>query len=151
MKKLQCFVLFLFSVALIAGCGGPQRPPGLPKLYSCVLTFNFEDGSSVGERALATLVPEDAALNQWSIAGATDAAGTAIIRTRGDFAGAPAGKYKVTIQKTDYVETGEKDQYGDPVTEERSLINGKYGNASETPLSLEITGKAVKETFTVEK
>ena len=141
--------MLLFSVALIAGCGGPARPPGLPNLHECVLTFQFEDGSPVSG-ASVSLRPEDTALEQWSITGKTDSAGSARIYTNADFPGAPAGKYKILIQKSEQVETGGTDEYGDPIREVRNMVNEKYGSGSSTLLSLDVQ-KAVKETFKVEK
>ena len=150
MKKLVLFSVLLFSVALIVGCGGPQRPPGFPRLYECVLVFQFEDGSPV-DRANVSLIHEDIAMQQWSISGVTDSAGTVKIYTNADFAGAPTGKYKVLIQKNEYVETNARDEYGDPVTDVRHLVNEKYSRSGTTTLSLEVPETAIRETFKVEK
>jgi len=150
MKKLVPISVLLLYVALMSGCGGPQRPPGLPQLYDCALTFQFADGSPVNSAGV-TLVPENATLGQWSISGTTDSAGTAKIYTSADFAGAPAGKYKILVRKEESVPTDKKDEYGDPITNIRSLVSEQYANPASTPLTLEIADKAVKETFKVEK
>jgi len=151
MKKLLLTFSLLLCVALIVGCG-PKRPVGMPKLVSCVLTFQYEDGEPVGE-AMVTLVPEDASLQQWSIAGSTNASGVVTIYTHADFAGAPAGKYKVVIRKTEAVPvaSGEKDEYGQPIVEVHSLIAEEFSNAGKTTLSLEIGSSPARETFTVTK
>ena len=149
MKNLLIFSLLLFYVALAAGCG-PKRPPGLPQLYECVLTIQFEGGSPA-DGARVSLTPENTALGEWSIAGVTDSAGSVKIHTNADFSGAPAGKYRVLVQKVEYVDTNARDEYGDTITDVRYLVNEKYSAAATTPLSLEITDKAVRETFTVEK
>jgi len=133
----------------MTGCG-QKRPEGLPKLVSCVLTFQYEDGTPV-DNATVSLAPEDADLRQWSIAGATDASGVATITTNGDFAGAPAGKYKVVVRKVELIPTAEKDEYGEPVMETRSLIAEEFTNAGRTPHSLEVGSSPVRETFTVAK
>ena len=103
------------------------------------------------EKAMVSLAPEDADLRQWSISGTTDASGVVMIHTNGDFTGAPAGKYKVVVQKSEVVPTGKNDEYGDPITGSRSLVAEKFSNAGKTPLSLEVGSSAVKETFKVEK
>jgi hypothetical protein len=149
MKKLLLAFSLLFCVALIVGCG-QKRPEGLPSLVSCVLTFQYEDGSPV-DAALVSLVPEDADLRQWSISGSTDASGVATISTNADFVGAPAGKYKVVVRKVELIPTAEKDEYGDPVMETRSLIAEDFSNPGKTTLSLEIGNSPVKETFKVKK
>jgi len=151
MKKLLLTFSLLFCVALIVGCG-PKRPEGMPKLVSCVLTFQYEDGEPVGE-AMVTLVPEDASLQQWSISGSTNASGVVTIYTHADFAGAPAGKYKVVVRKTELIPdpTGKKDVYGEPIMETHSHIAAKFSSSILTPLSLEIGTSPTRETLEVVK
>jgi len=127
-----------------------SNPPVLPKLFECALTFQFEDGSPV-DRAGVSLIPEDSALAHWSISGATDSSGVARIYTSGDFPGASAGKYKVLVRKQESVATGGTDEYGEPNTELRQLLKAQYNTPAGTPFSLEISDKAVQETFKVEK
>jgi len=149
MKKLLLTLSLLFCAAPITGCG-PARPEGLPKLVSCVLTFQYEDGSPV-DNAMVSLAPENADLRKWSIAGTTDSSGVATISTNADFVGAPAGKYKVVIRKVELLPTDEKDEYGEPVMETRSLIAEEFTNAGTTPHSLEVGSSSVTETFNVAK
>ena len=150
MKKTLLIISFLLCVTLIIGCGGPKRPPGMPALSSCVLTIQYEDGSPV-DKAMVSLAPEDAELRQWSISGSTDASGVVTIHTNGDFAGAPAGKYKVVVRKSEVVSTGKNDVYGDPITGTRSMVAEEFSNSGKTPLSLEVGSGSVKETFKVKK
>jgi len=147
MKKLLLAFSFLSCVALIVGCG-PKRPEGLPPLVSCVLTFQYEGGSPVAD-AMVSLVPENADLRQWSIAGTTNASGVATIFTHGDFAGAPAGTFRVVVRKTDVRPTGATDAEGYPVVEIHSMIAAEFSSPSRTPLSLEVGNSPVRETFTV--
>jgi hypothetical protein len=150
MKKLLLAFSLLLCVTLIVGCG-PKRPEGLPKLVRCVLTFQYEDGTPVSD-ALVSLIPEDASLQQWSIAGSTNASGVATISTNGDFVGAPAGKYKVVIRKVELIPTGEIDNdVGEPIMETYVLIAEEFSNPGKTPLSLEVGSSAVTETFQVVK
>ena len=149
MKKLFLTFPLLFCIALITGCG-PKRPEGLPNLVSCVLTIQFEDGSPV-DNATVSLAPEDESLRQWSISGSTDASGTAKIYTNSEFAGVPAGKYKVAVRKVEVIPTNKKDEYDEPITDTRSLIAEKFTNPGQTPLILEVGGSPVNETYKVEK
>ncbi|MDR1493169.1 MAG: hypothetical protein LBT05_10660 [Planctomycetaceae bacterium] len=149
MKKILLVFQLLLCIALIVGCG-TKRPPGFPTLVGCVLTIQYEDGSPV-DKAIVSLAPEDAELRQWSISGTTNASGVVNIRTNGDFAGAPAGKYKVVVRKTEAITTGEKDVYGDPITGSRALVAEEFSNSQKTPLSLEIGSSSVKETLKVKK
>ena len=103
------------------------------------------------DKAMISLVPEDAGLREWSISGTTDASGVATIHTNGDFAGAPAGKYKVVVRKSEVVPTGKNDEYGDPITGSRSLVAEEFSNSGKTPLSLEVGSSPVKMTLQVEK
>ena len=103
------------------------------------------------DKAIVSLAPEDADLRQWSISGSTDASGVVTIRTNSNFVGAPAGKYKVVVQKTEVVPTGKNDEYGDPITGSRSLVAEEFTNSGKTTLSLEVGSSSVKETFKVKK
>lgn len=149
MKKTSLVFLLLLCVTLIVGCG-PKRPPGLPALVSCVLTIQYEDGSPV-DNAMVSLAPEDDNLRQWSISGTTNSSGVVTIYTNGNLPGAPAGKYKVVVQKTEVGPTGQKDEYGDPITASRSLVAEEFSNSGKTPLSLEVGSSSTKMTLKVEK
>jgi hypothetical protein len=149
MKRLLIISHLLFCVTLVAGCG-PKRPPGLPNLVSCVLTFQYEDGSPV-DNAMVSLSSDEESLRQWSIAGSTDSHGVAKISTNGEFVGAPAGKYKVVIRKVELVPTDKNDEYGEPIMDTYNLIAEEFTNAGKTPHSLEVGTSSVSQTFTVTK
>ena len=148
MKKLSLAVSLLFCVSLIIGCG-PPRPEGMPSLVSCVLTILYEDGTPV-DNADVTLIPENPELRQWGIVGTTNASGVVTITTHGDFAGAPAGKYRVTVRKDEIVDTGAVDEFG-PVVGALPLIEDEFSNPSRTPLELEVGSRPVRETFRVRR
>jgi hypothetical protein len=149
MKKLSLAFSLLFCVVVIVGCG-PKRPEGLPSLVSCVLTFQYEDGSPV-DNAMVSLSSDEESLRQWSIAGSTDSHGVAKISTNGEFVGAPAGKYKVVIRKVELVPTDKNDEYGEPIMDTYNLIAEEFTNAGKTPHSLEVGTSAVSQTFEVTK
>jgi hypothetical protein len=73
------------------------------------------------------------------------------IRAHGDFAGAPAGNFKVVVHKRAMRDSGRLDTDGNPYLEGYSVINETYSSPSTTPLSLNIPERAVNETFTVER
>ena len=147
MKKLSLAFALLFCVALFSGCG-PARPEGMPVLVSCILTIEYEDGTPVAG-ALVTLVHDDPALRQWAIGGSTNSSGVVAIATNTDWAGAPAGSYKVVVSKVELVETGRVDVYGDPITGSASVISAEFTTAARTTLTLEIGNSAVRETLKV--
>lgn len=150
MKKLLLAFSLLLCMTLMVGCG-PKRPEGLPNLVSCVLTFQYEDGTPI-DNGMVSLSPENPDLRQWSISGTTDASGVTKISTNGEFPGAPAGKYKVVIRKVELIPTGKVDkEVGEPIVETLSLIDEEFSSASKTPLSLEVGSGSVKETFKVKK
>ena len=104
------------------------------------------------DNAMIDLFPEDANLQQWAIGGATNASGVATITTNGNFIGAPAGKYKVVVRKTELITVNEKDEWGEPVTERTlSLLADEFSNSGRTPLSLEVGSSSVRETLQVKK
>jgi hypothetical protein len=147
MKKILLVFSLLLCVTLIVGCGS-GRPEGMPDLVDCVITIQNDDGSPV-DKAIVSLSPDGAGPLQWSVSGSTGETGTAEIYTD-EFSGAPAGKYKVIVRKTETFDTGKKDEFG-PITEARLVTNEKYANAGTTPLTLEIAGNAVNETFKLDK
>ena len=101
---------------------------------------------------MVSLIPEDDALQQWSISGTTDASGVTAISTNGEFVGAPAGKYKVVVRKVELVPTGKTDtEVGEPIMETRPLIAEEFTNSGKTPLSLEVGSSSVRETLKVKK
>jgi len=142
-------VPLLLCVALLTGCG-TKRPDGLPKLYGCVLTIQYDDGSPVAD-AMVSLMPDDTEIAKWGYADTTDSSGVANIHAHGNFPGAPAGTYKVLVKKIEGVETGKLDESGAPLLDTRFLVAEKFSLVGKTPLTLEIKDKAVNETFKVER
>ena len=78
------------------GCGGPDKPDGLPVLYPCKVTITQEgkplDDAIVQLHGVNNSVP-------WTVNGVTDRSGGAVIKTQTLFAGAPEGQYVVTVTK----------------------------------------------------
>lgn len=92
--------LFLMSgclFVLATGCSEP-RPEGMPELYPATITVTQEGTPLSG--AAVTLIPQDAALTRWPVGGTSDDAGVVILHTYSTYPGAPAGTFKVTVNKT---------------------------------------------------
>ena len=89
------------TLLLCIGCTGQRTPDGMPPLYPCTLYLTMEgnplDGASV------TLHPIETGVSAYSAGGTTNAGGIVEIVTSGQYKGAPLGKYKVTVTKTELV------------------------------------------------
>ena len=89
---------FASFVLLLSGCGGEQLPPGIPKLYNATLTV-MQDGKPLAGADIIML-NIDPSVN-WPAGGITNQNGVAKLRTLGRYDGAPAGRYKVAVNKID--------------------------------------------------
>ena len=149
----------LGGILFIAGCGGAKLPADLPKLYPAQIEVTATDGAKI-EGAVVTLSLIGGAGEP--VGGSTDAKGIAKLYTRGQYAGAPAGKYKVcvnwaiilegpTSQKPVPTDPKELDIYKRKVASERKAkpaLEAVYRDTKNTPLEVEI-GEG-KNSFPVE-
>ena len=149
MRRLASFLLVGVCIVLTAGCQSDDRPANMPKLYPVSITVK-QAGTPVVEASLR-LVPENASM-PWSCGGSTDKNGVAEIRTLGQYPGAPAGKYKVTVSKIDMSDTSASDltnldrpaaKSGDSF----DLIPPEYGSPTQTTLLLEVGESSNKQEF----
>lgn len=135
----------------ICGCGEPL-PEGMPELYPTTITIT-QDGEKLAG-ATVSLFPEDPALTRWPVGGITDDNGTATLVTYGKYQGAPAGKYKVMVNKT----VSEGDPIPEPPAQDASpaeraaydraiktgsyeifqVVAEEYRTANKTPLTVDI-------------
>ena len=151
------------GLVLLTGCDGSSnpKPADFPDTVSCVITITQD--SAPLEGASVSLIPTDGA-KDWLFGATTDASGNAKIFTYGREAGAPKGKYKVVVTKTetdpskytmpDETDSAAMERYSQNVMNEKlnsySLIESVYTSASTTTLELEITGKTT-QTYDVGK
>ena len=141
-----CCLLFAF-VLLLSGCGGDARPPGFPKLYPVSLNV-AQEGVPLADAAISLRISDNSMT--WSIGGRTDEQGVVVLWTHGKFRGAPAGTFKVTVDKV--VNEGEKEMLEaadreDVVAVNRiqvnsySFVKDEYTAVETTPIEIEITQK----------
>jgi len=159
------FVLIPLCVALIfavsSGCSGKKKPPGMPTLYPCEITVIQDDAPLPG--AVINLVSADGSI-KWVVGGGTNGQGIAKLFTQGDFPGAPAGNYRVTITKTVLEDAPTQEQlsnpnYSGPMGTDYDYVDLQYKSQKSTPLTIEITsgkntkefdvGKAIREKVTI--
>ena len=146
MKRFTLLLAAVLSVAFL-GCGpkGPKKPDGMPELFPCVLTLT--KGGAPVDGAIVTLHPTSGD-SQWKPSGVSDAQGVVNLATYGNFPGAPAGSYKVTVMKSEPIDSpmksdgtsGEIDFKASDV-----YVDNKYAYAPNTPLELEVAAGAPTE------
>jgi hypothetical protein len=136
-------ILFLVFAVLVVGCTREYRPEGLPTLYPCTLTIT-QDGQPLAG-AMVTLYTESSEDRRWSSGGTTNSQGVIKIKVLGKYLGAPAGTYKVTIEKQEIENIDSQSYYC------ISLVETQYIKVQETPLKIEVTPKGANQTFDVGK
>jgi len=148
---MNCRVVALVSVApllcTLLGCGGQPKPAGLPNLYRCQVTVTM--GGKPVDGAIITFAPE---AGQWSANGRTDANGVAQMKTHATYDGAPAGKFKVGVNKISVGERaktpdGESYEEGlkaylETVKTQKSLIPDELTTAAKSPIGVEVKAGA---------
>jgi hypothetical protein len=130
-----------FVILLMAFCFtscAPSLPKGMPPIYPCTITLNQEGVPLEG--ASVALIPEDTTLT-FVFAGATNSDGSVEMYSHGKHRGVPAGKYKLTVRKSD------REIQNDKVWEV-SLVDIQYRKPDTSPLQIEIAEK--KNNFTFE-
>ncbi|MDO5566727.1 MAG: hypothetical protein Q4G59_08720, partial [Planctomycetia bacterium] len=127
---------------------GPKKPANMPELISCVLQFNTDAGPLADANVELFAVPLNPA-DRWMYKGVTDQEGKATIKTMGDFAGVPSGKYTVVVSKVN-VETTQLDK-GRVHNKTISMIDKKYSAKETTTLTIEVQNQPIEQTFDLGK
>ena len=98
MQRKIIFLFVFISIPLLfpIGCDGPPKPDGLPKVYP--VTLRLEQGGK--PLADANVILHSDAIGTWSCGGISNDSGVVIVRTHGQFSGAPLGKHKVIVSKS---------------------------------------------------
>jgi hypothetical protein len=143
-KTVIVFLSFLFF-GTITGCGGTLKPDGLPVLYPVTITVS-QEGKPVANM-FVSLRSTDPAVT-WAVGSLTNENGYAVIRTHGEFNGAPLGKYKVVLAKQENEGYDEyiaaKNRYDEVAAAKIdvklfSCVEEKYNAPETTPIEIEIT------------
>ena len=142
-----CSLFFAF-VMLLSGCSGDKRPAGFPKLYPVSLKV-MQEGTPLADASVSLRISDDSMT--WSIGGRADEQGIVVLWTHGKFRGAPAGKFKVAVEKV--FNEGEKEMIeaadrGDIAAANKIQVNSyafvkdEYTAVKTTPIEIEITKKS---------
>ena len=135
-NHLAKILLFFPLASVILGCGSDsQRPDGLPPLLPMTITV-VQAGVPLTD-AVVTLTP-DSGPTRWGSGGYSNAQGKVAVKTHGNFPGAPAGKYKVTVLKR------EREGEGEGNVTEYYLVDPVYESAETTPFRVDV-GSGSKE------
>lgn len=138
MNRIFSLIFIATITTLFNGCGKPI-PSDLPQLENCTITVKLGGSPLVG--ATVNLFAEEP--SKWFSGGITDASGTAKMLTQAEFAGAPVGKYVVTVMK-------EESGAPDPKNPEAGatfvlIVDQKFANRDSSPLRCEV--KAGENSF----
>lgn len=141
--------LIILTVFLETGCSsGPDPPEGMPTLHPVKITL-LQDGKPV-ESASVRLVPNGKP-SSWYSGGSSDAQGMVAIKTHGQFLGAPAGNYKVTITKieTPTASNSSLENLNQATHQDSSfdLVDPKFGSPAKTPLLIEVAEGSNEKEF----
>ncbi len=151
---LLLIALCLFGFAL-SGCGG-HRPDNMPKLHPMTLAFTQDGAPLVG--ASISLIPQSPDQKRWAAGGITDAAGNVTPVTLGQYSGVVAGKFKVTVEKTETDapittegEMTKEQREADARRKTYDLVDLKFGGITSTDLEIEVGSGTTTKTFDVGK
>jgi hypothetical protein len=138
-KQISCLIFLV----LVVSCSREHRPEGIPTLYPCTITITQDSKPLAG--AMVTLYTESSEDRRWSPGGTTDSQGVIQIKVLGKYLGAPAGTYKVTVEKQEIENVDSNSYYS------ISLVETQYIKVQDTPLKIEVTPQGATQTFDVGK
>ena len=139
MNKLLTLLVASLTIVAIGCQNGPKKPDDLPNLYPVTIKVVYDDGSPVADAQVALRNPNSGGGRTWNLAGVTDATGTLVLKTDGNWPGAPAGTYQAMVTKE---VPGEAE--GDPDSSDYGAKTGtryvdlKYGDPTTSGLSVEV-------------
>ena len=153
MKKLL-MILPLALAVLTIGCGGPERPEGMPELFPASFKVVQE-----GQPVAGVTVNLFTDTHGFPVSGVSDEMGVVNLTTYNqDYQGAPVGEYRVTAYKVEITPS----EYGEESPTEYSaaikwmaqrqseyrpsydLVNPEYKNGGTTTLKLTVTENGVE-------
>lgn len=140
MKLNKVLALSLACLCAVAvGCSkGPKKPADLPALNPTTVTVVYDDGTPV-DGATVILLPADGTNPKWNLAGVTDAQGKLVLKTNGNWDGAPSGSYSATVSKIVTVESDEVNADGlREVLSCTRYVDQKYSSLQASGLTAEV-------------
>lgn len=154
-STVSLLIVSLFFISL-SGCGGTVRPDGMPPLHPATITVT-QDGAPLSE-ATVMLLPQSPEMQRWSCGGITDSSGNVTLSTLGNQPGVVAGKFTVTIAKTDADppipfegEMTKAQQEADAKRKVYDLVDPKYASPKTSGLEIDVTSGKNAKTFDVGK
>ncbi len=135
-RNFASVAAILCLCAIVCGCSkGPKKPSDLPKLNPTTVTVTYDDGSPVDGATVAFLSSQTGG-RTWNLTGVTDASGKLTLMTDGNWAGAPAGDYRVIVTK----EVSEMEASGEVGASETlkgitRYVDQKYNNPNTSGLT----------------
>jgi hypothetical protein len=148
-------IVYIFIIFIsILGCSSQQLPDDLPTLYPCKITV-IQDGQPLADASVILHLTDHSTNHggkSWVPMGLTDENGVAVIKTNARYNGAPLGKYKILVNKTER----ETSKFGSPPPEdspdyarwleksqqeklhEFGLVETIYTDAGKTPHDIEV-------------
>lgn len=125
--------------AIVCGCSkGPKKPADLPKLYPATVTVTYDDGTPV-DGATVALLSQTTGGRTWNLTGVTDASGKIVLKTDGNWDGAPAGSYNAIVTKeVTEMEAPVEKGGSDKIKSITRFVDEKYGNPKTSGLTVEI-------------
>lgn len=158
MRNKLFALLGAVALSAVVGCGGPKKPADLPELYPVKITV-IQDGQPLEG---ASVMLNDPTLQvRFVMGGQTDAKGVAEIKTDGQFSGAPAGEFKVTVRKTtepesageaptDPAERAEWEaKQAELANQMADTVDLKFGDMAQTPETITVGPGGVEKTVDV--
>lgn len=127
-RILPCVPAFLL---LASGCFQNPKPEGLPDLVPFQLKIE-QEGKPLQDASVQLVADEC----QWAVTGNTDTQGIAVIASHGQYLGAPQGKFKVVLRKSETDEKISPDRKTKTI-KIYSLVEPRFSDPSTT--SLEVT------------
>ncbi|GAA4449486.1 carboxypeptidase regulatory-like domain-containing protein [Novipirellula rosea] len=129
---------FCVLLAVVSGCASEEKPDGLPVLHPAEITVHQGGAPLVG--ASVQLISTDPTLSRWVSGGSTNENGEAVVMTHGKYVGVPAGKFKVTVNKTQIEGAAAGNDPGSSNEAKMfDLVEAKYRAVTTTPIEVEIS------------
>ena len=122
---------------MAVGCAKKsKKPDGLPDLHPLSVKLVYDDGTPVEEASIQLSNTDKSLTQRWVSGGKTDNQGNAIIRTHGEFPGAPTGNFKVIVNKEEVIT--DDSSYPPRITARYNHVEKQYTTVQNTPLIVDV-------------